>query len=65
MPDDEPTPDVIDQRHPVRPDDTGDEAALDIDIEDGGAALPVEADPADVVDQHRVAPVIDEHEPWP
>jgi hypothetical protein len=60
MNDEKPARDLIDQHRPVRPDDTDDEPFL------AGAQLdvPIEADFADVADQCRSAPVIDD-EPWP
>ncbi|SES08939.1 hypothetical protein SAMN05216188_121125 [Lentzea xinjiangensis] len=53
---DKPVPDALDQQRFARPQD----AAEDEELEHLTIG---EADPADVVDQHRVAPV--EREPWP
>lgn len=54
-----PANDVADQQRLARPQPTDDEPDLD-GVED----VP-DADPADVADQRRDAPVLDETEPWP
>jgi hypothetical protein len=53
-----PTPDVVDQQRPARPEPEDEQ-----DLDRVGEVL--EADPADVTDQRRTAPVLDETEPWP
>lgn len=53
-----PTHDVVDQQRPARPDPDDEQ-----DLDRVGEVL--EADPADVTDQRRDAPVRDETEPWP
>lgn len=76
MLDDKPEFDVVDQRRPAQPEDladeVGDDLAEDYDFAGVGDLAGVgddvtehEADPADVVDQRRVAPVLAEDEPWP
>jgi hypothetical protein len=54
-----PAHDLADQQRPARP-DPAEEAQ---EVEQPEDVL--EADPADVADQRRVAPVLDETEPWP
>jgi hypothetical protein len=61
MLDEKPLNDVADQQRLARPDTAIDEfSPEDIDITEI-----TEADPADVADQHRSAPVIGDDEPWP
>jgi hypothetical protein len=61
MLDEKPLNDVADQQRLARPDTASDESSPeDIDITEI-----MEADPADVADQHRSAPVISDDEPWP
>lgn len=55
-----PAGDVADQQRPARPEPTDDD---DHDDRDRDEVL--DADPADVADQRRDAPVLDETEPWP
>jgi hypothetical protein len=57
-----PAHDLADQRRPARPEPADVEQALRAlhGIEDL-----LEADPADVANQHRDAPVLEEGEPWP
>jgi hypothetical protein len=57
--DDKPVHDVADQQRPARS-DLEELAAEEIEIDTA-----VEADHADVVDQHRIAPVLRDDEPWP
>ncbi|HJP75740.1 MAG TPA: hypothetical protein VJ914_15835 [Pseudonocardiaceae bacterium] len=52
-----PADDVADQQRPAHPEPTDD------DDQDHDEVL--DADPADVADQRRDAPVLDETEPWP
>ncbi|MFI5614080.1 hypothetical protein [Amycolatopsis sp. NPDC051903] len=59
MPDEAPAHDVADQQRPARPEPADDEQAL------RGIGDLLDADPADVADQHRDAPVLDDAEPWP
>lgn len=56
-------PDVADQQRPARAEPTDDEGDHEPNLD--GVAEVLEADPADVVDQRRDAPVLDETEPWP
>jgi hypothetical protein len=61
MLDEKPINDVADQQRLACPDAAIDESSPeDIDVTEI-----VEADPADVADQHRSAPVIGDDEPWP
>ncbi|SFW85185.1 hypothetical protein [Amycolatopsis australiensis] len=53
-----PANDVADQQRPARP---GRDDVLEPDI----AEAPADADPADVADQRREAPVLGDDEPWP
>ncbi|WP_239153907.1 hypothetical protein [Amycolatopsis sp. FDAARGOS 1241] len=57
--DDAPAHDVADQQRPARPEPGEDELPLT------GVGNLLEADPADVADQRRDAPVLEEGEPWP
>ncbi|QRP44740.1 hypothetical protein [Amycolatopsis sp. FDAARGOS 1241] len=59
MLDEAPTHDVADQQRPARPEPFDDEQVP------RGIGDSLDADPADVADQHRDAPVIDDGEPWP
>ncbi|QRP50974.1 hypothetical protein I6J71_25470 [Amycolatopsis sp. FDAARGOS 1241] len=59
MLDDAPAHDVADQQRPARPEPGEDELPLT------GVGNLLEADPADVADQRRDAPVLEEGEPWP
>lgn len=61
LPDDKPLADVVDQLRPARPDDDNDDTGSDTEE----AAPVLEADPADVADQRRIAPVLSEDDPWP
>ncbi|MBB5157294.1 hypothetical protein [Saccharopolyspora phatthalungensis] len=54
--------DVAGQRRPARPEPTDDQDPQQ-DLDGVGEVL--EADPADIADQRRDAPVLDETEPWP
>lgn len=54
-----PTNDVADQQRPAHPEPARDEQ------ENDGVGDVLEADPADLADQRRDAPVLDETEPWP
>jgi hypothetical protein len=56
-----PVGDVADQQRPARPEPTDDEHDEVLD----GVGDVLEADPADIADQRRDAPVFDETEPWP
>ncbi|WP_166462880.1 hypothetical protein [Amycolatopsis acidicola] len=51
--------DVADQQRQARPEPGDAEPAL------AGTGSLLDADPADVADQRRDAPVLDEGEPWP
>lgn len=53
-----PAGDVADQQRPALPEPTDDD-------HDHGHDEMLDADPADVADQRRDAPVLDETEPWP
>lgn len=55
--------DVADQQRPARIELPDDEQDPEWDLDGVGEVL--EADPADVADQRRDAPVLDETEPWP
>lgn len=59
--------DVADQQRPARPEPTDDDqnhhGALAEAVDGVGDVL--EADPADIADQRRDAPVLDATEPWP
>ena len=57
-----PADDVAEQQRPASPDPADDEAADEV-MEGVGDTL--DADPADIADQRRDAPVLDETEPWP
>ncbi|MEV4605056.1 hypothetical protein AB0K15_47915 [Amycolatopsis sp. NPDC049253] len=59
MLDEAPAYDVADQQRPARPDPADDEQVL------RGLGESLDADPADVADQHREVPVIDDGEAWP
>lgn len=56
--DEKPAADVADQQRPALPSDEPGTEELDFE------SLP-EADPADVADQRRVAPILADGEPWP
>jgi hypothetical protein len=58
-----PANDVADQQRPARPEPVDDERDEEQDL--GGVGEVLDADPADVADQRRDAPVLDETEPWP
>lgn len=58
-----PDGDVADQQRPAHPEHTDDEPDHDEALDGVGEVL--EADPADMADQRRDAPVLDETEPWP
>ncbi|HVV20723.1 MAG TPA: hypothetical protein VHF06_14915 [Pseudonocardiaceae bacterium] len=58
-----PANDVADQLRPARHEPTDDEQTREQALSAAGQVL--EADPSDVADQLRDAPVIDETEPWP
>lgn len=62
-----PTEDVVDQQRPARPEPTDDELDHDEALEQilDGVGDTLDADPADMVEQRRDAPVLDEAEPWP
>jgi hypothetical protein len=60
-----PTHDVAAQQQPAYPDHDDDPASGPGTVVDDGAADVLEADPADVSDQHRPAPVLADDEPWP
>lgn len=55
--------DVADQQRPAHAEPTDGENHPERDLDDVGDVL--EADPADVADQRRDAPVLDPTEPWP
>ena len=57
--DDNPVHDVADQQRPARS-DLEELAAEEIEVDTA-----VEANHVDVVDQHRIAPVLRDDEPWP
>lgn len=57
MLDDIPAHDLVAQQQLARPEDA--------DLEDITFGDVLEADPADVADQHRAVPVIGDDEPWP
>ncbi|MFF4601014.1 hypothetical protein [Amycolatopsis sp. NPDC001319] len=59
MLDEAPTHDVADQQRLARREPDENEPAL------SGIGDSLDADPADVADQHRDAPVLEEREPWP
>ncbi|MFI5615673.1 hypothetical protein [Amycolatopsis sp. NPDC051903] len=59
MLEDAPAHDAADQQRPARPEPLDDEQALP------GIPDTIAADLADVADQHRNAPVLEEDEPWP
>ena len=60
--DNAPPDDVAEQQRPAYPDPAADE--VDDDVMEGVGDV-LDADPADIADQRRDAPVLDETEPWP
>lgn len=70
--DDKPEPDAVDQRRPAQVDEPAEDDLTEDDLTDdelpdriGDGVADLEADPADVVDQRRVAPVpTDEDDDW-
>ncbi len=58
--DDKPIADVIDQRLPARPEDAVDEDDGQNSVTE--ATTPLEADPADVADQHRTVPMVSDND---
>lgn len=62
-----PADDVAEQQRPARPEPTADEHDHDEVLEQilNGVGDVLEADPADITDQRRDAPVLDDTEPWP
>lgn len=62
-----PADDVAEQQRPARPEPTADEHDHDEVLEQilDGVRDVLEADPADITDQRRDAPVLDDTEPWP
>ncbi|MEV6715150.1 hypothetical protein AB0M48_24305 [Lentzea sp. NPDC051208] len=66
---DKPWNDVADQLRPAWPDlDAAEESDLRSVPDEDRIAEPaavIEADPADVADQHHVVPLADDSDPWP
>jgi len=59
----DPDADVADQLRPaVQRDDEVEDDAQDVELHTARISVPLEADPADVADQHTVVPLEDEDE---
>jgi hypothetical protein len=54
----DPDPDVAEQQRPTAPSEEDDTAEVD----EAGLAVPLEANPADVAEQHRDVPIEDQDE---